>query len=361
MVKNESVARKSVLSACVKLCDLGLVERTWGNVSARLDDEYFLITPSGRSYDNLSENELVKVRISDLKYEGDILPSSEKGVHAAIYAARKDVGFIVHTHQSAATVVSIAGNDLNTADFSALGGVTPCAEYALPSTIELAESVRDAVVHSSGCNAALMRHHGVVCFGKDSEECFEAALALEELCRDILSAVPVTMQLCTPLGSSIKSGNAFKLRDCDEDGEYPIECNCSSEKAKLHRQIYTNTDAQFIMHCSSSAVLNAARMFERVPAYVDDFTQIIGEDIMRVESCDVIASKLQNRNAVLIKDFGAMCFGKSEDDCKAAASILEKNCLAALYAECIGGCTPISPEHSKYLRDFYVNTYEKRK
>lgn len=361
MVKNESVARKSVLSACVKLCDLGLVERTWGNVSARLDDEYFLITPSGRSYDNLSENDLVKVRISDLEYEGDILPSSEKGVHAAIYATRSDVGFIVHTHQNAATVVSISGNDLNAADFSALGAVTPCAEYALPSSIELAESVRDAVERCSGCNAALMRHHGVVCFGKDSEECFEAALALEELCRDILSAVPVTMQLCAPLGNSSKHENTFKLNDCGASGEYSLDIKCSPESAEVHRLIYLNSDAEYVLHCGSSAVLNAARMFKRVPAFVDDFTQIVGEDIQRAECCDEITSKILNRNAVLIKDFGALCFGKNEDDCKAAASILEKNCLAALYAECLGGCTPISPEHSKYLRDFYVNTYEKRK
>ena len=361
MVKNESLARTSVLSACMKLCDLGLVERTWGNVSSRLDDEYFLITPSGRSYDNLGENELVKVRISDLEYDGDILPSSEKGVHAAIYAARSDVSFIVHTHQNAATVVSTAGNDLNTADFVALGEITPCAEYALPSSKELAESVRDAVVRCDGCNAALMRHHGVVCFGNDSEECFEAALALEELCRDILCAVPVTMQLCAPLGSSIKSGNTFKLSDCEAAGEYAVECNCSSETAELHRLIYANSGAQHVMHCGSSALLNAARMFERVPAYVDDFTQIIGEDILCAANCNEIPASIHKRNGVLIKDFGALCFGKNEDDCRAAASILEKNCLAALYAESIGGCSPISPEHSRYLRDFYVNTYEKRK
>ena len=136
-----------------------------------------------------------------------------------------------------------------------------------------------------------------------------------------------------------------------------ICCKCPNESAELHRLIYVNSDCEYIMHCGSSAVLNVSRICESVPAFVDDFAQIIGEDILRINCADEIPSRIKNRNAVLIKDFGALCFGESEDDCKAAASILEKNCLAALYAKHIGGCTHISPEHSRYLRDFYIYTY----
>ena len=41
-------AREKVLKACKMLVDEGLVARTWGNISARINDELFAITPRDR-------------------------------------------------------------------------------------------------------------------------------------------------------------------------------------------------------------------------------------------------------------------------------------------------------------------------
>jgi len=360
MAINDKHTRRSIIKACKKLCDLGLVERTWGNISARLDNEYFLITPSGTSYESLNENDLVRVRIDDLSYDGNILPSSEKGVHAAIYKAKCSVNFIVHTHQNAATVCSISGNDLNTPDFDALGDITPCAEYALPSSKELMESVFEAVVRVDDCKAVLMRSHGAVCFGETDEECFDAALSLEEACTDILSSIPVTLQLAAPMGDSMREGDKFILTNCREEGTYNISEAYVSPAAKAHREIYLSTDAKHIIHIASPAVLNASSRFERLPAYVDDFAQIVGENILCADSTD-IGKKIEGRSGILLRNAGAFCFGDCADDCKAAASILEKNCLAALYAQTMENSPALSEDDSRYLRDFYISTYAKRK
>lgn len=361
MTFNDKFTRISIIEACKKLCDFGLVERTWGNISARLDDEYFLITPSGIAYESLCENDLVKVRINDLSYAGNILPSSEKGVHAAIYKAKASVNFIVHTHQKAATVCSISGNDLNTADFEALGSITPCSEYALPSSVELMESVYKAVTRANDCKAALMRNHGVVCFGKNNVECFDAALALEEACADILSTIPVTLQLAAPMGDSRRDDDKFILTGCPDEGIYNICDIHTSSAVNAHREIYRTCDVKHIIHIASPAILNASSRFECLPAYVDDFAQIIGENILIADSAEDIGKKIGSRSGVLFRNAGAFCFGSSVDDCKAAASILEKNCLAALYAQTLESSPALTAEDSRYLREFYVSTYAKRK
>ena len=92
-------AKEIVVMAGKKLVESGLIARTWGNVSCRVSDTQFVITPSGRAYETLTPEEIVLVNISDLSYEGDIKPSSEKGIHAEAYKHRHDVNFVIHTHQ----------------------------------------------------------------------------------------------------------------------------------------------------------------------------------------------------------------------------------------------------------------------
>ena len=54
-------AKKLVVEAGKKLLETGLIARTWGNVSARISDTQFVITPSGRAYDTLTPEEVVVV------------------------------------------------------------------------------------------------------------------------------------------------------------------------------------------------------------------------------------------------------------------------------------------------------------
>ena len=78
-------AKREVVKAGLRLLDSGLIARTWGNVSCRVDKDYFVITPSGRTYDSLTEDDIVLVKIEDCSYDSNIKPSSEKGVHAEAY------------------------------------------------------------------------------------------------------------------------------------------------------------------------------------------------------------------------------------------------------------------------------------
>lgn len=175
MMYTEEEAGRLIVDAGRRLLETHLVARTWGNISARISDTEFLITPSGRAYDTLREDEIVKVRIDDLSYVGDIKPSSEKGIHADAYALREDVGFAIHTHQLYASAVCASGEDMPFA---------PCAGYGLPGTKTLRSAVRSVIEAHPEDNAFLMARHGAFCLGKTVEEAFACVEALEEKCRD---------------------------------------------------------------------------------------------------------------------------------------------------------------------------------
>ena len=50
MATDEEKAKRAVIQAAKELVKKGLVARTWGNISARISDTQFVITPSGLSY-----------------------------------------------------------------------------------------------------------------------------------------------------------------------------------------------------------------------------------------------------------------------------------------------------------------------
>ena len=67
----ETEARRLVIEAGLRLVREGLIARTWGNISARISENEFVITPSGRAYETMRPDDLVKVRIRDLTVIGD--------------------------------------------------------------------------------------------------------------------------------------------------------------------------------------------------------------------------------------------------------------------------------------------------
>lgn len=135
----------------------GLVQGTEGNASARVG-ELIAVSPSGLPYETLRAEDVCLVTPDGRLVEGP-KPSVELPMHIAVYAARPDVGAIVHTHSPRATADSPA----------------PLAEGE-SGTRELGAAVVAAV---GGGHAVVMRDHGPVCFGSDLAEALARAFALE--------------------------------------------------------------------------------------------------------------------------------------------------------------------------------------
>ena len=176
---SEAEARELVIKAGHMLLEKKLIARTWGNISARISEEEFIITPSGRGYDSLEPEDLVIVRVKDGSYEGSIKPSSEKGIHAAAYGLRKELCFIIHTHQYYASALAAECRDTRFA---------PCAEYGLPGTGRLRKNVETKVRQHPDKKMFLMARHGALLLGKSLEEAFELAEQLEAKSRELVEA-----------------------------------------------------------------------------------------------------------------------------------------------------------------------------
>ena len=76
----------------------GLVAGTWGNISARIDEDHMVITPSGMDYERLCPEDMVVVDMNTLEYEGSLKPSIETIVHSAVYKDRPEVNVYARSH-----------------------------------------------------------------------------------------------------------------------------------------------------------------------------------------------------------------------------------------------------------------------
>lgn len=178
--------RKMVCDSGKQLLRTGLVSGTWGNISCRVNDDYMVITPSGRDYETLTTEDMVLVNIRDLSYEGKIKPSSESGLHAEIYKDRKEIRAVIHTHsQNVCTVAATRREVPPLLDdmVQIIGPSVKVSDYALSGTKKLTRNVLKAL---KGRNAVLLANHGAVCTGRDMKEAFFVCEILEKACRTFI-------------------------------------------------------------------------------------------------------------------------------------------------------------------------------
>ena len=163
-----------------KLVETGLVQGTWGNLSIRLNDKYMLVTPSGLDYARLTPADMVKVDLQTMKHEGGLKPTSEKGLHAAIYRERPAVNAIVHTHSRYCSMFAAAHAELPVEDAEAqkvFGTSIGLAKYAKAGSDKLAKYTAAALGRNFG---ALMSNHGMVTCGADMESAFANCQLMEK-------------------------------------------------------------------------------------------------------------------------------------------------------------------------------------
>ena len=179
-------AREAIVATCLELARAGLVVGTAGNVSAR-EGDLVAVTPSGVRYAGLTPEQVGVHRLDGTPVEAPLAPTSELPLHLAVYAARPEVGAVVHTHSPAATALSTLVDEVPTVHYYAamFGGAPRVAPYATYGTRELAASVGRALRDRTAC---LMGNHGAVTVGPDLVTAHEKSVYLEWLCDVYLRA-----------------------------------------------------------------------------------------------------------------------------------------------------------------------------
>ncbi len=332
--------RREIIDTGIELLEEKLVARTWGNISARIDADNYLITPSGLDYTSMREEDIVSVNIKTGEYTGINRPSGEKGVHSAAYEVFDDVNFVVHTHQTYATAVSLAGFDsleatagsptgsesfdITEEEIEKLGGIA-LAEYGLPGTKEITNACKSALL--TGAHTVLMIHHGVLVLGKDKEEAMKRVKLLESICERNVKRVIKD----NTLNNYLKA-----LNTCPEDNSSYRYCEVLTDKALI---ALSNSETEIF-------------------SQLDDVSQMIGTKIVTVDSLDK-ALKLSD-NAVLIKGVGALIKAENKDDLEALKVLMNKMAIVKLYTKAKNVKAEISIEESDFMHYDYVTRYSKQ-
>ena len=175
--------RVEVLAAAKAMYARGLVEGTAGNVSARIDAERAVLTPSSLSYDKMTLADLVVVDLDGAVLEGTGSPTSEKALHLECLKAYPEVGGVVHCHATYASMFAVAQRPIPAGidEFVIyIGGDVPVGAYHPSGSDGLAHEVTALLADRS---AALMANHGMVCVGKSVDDAMHSALVVEHNAR----------------------------------------------------------------------------------------------------------------------------------------------------------------------------------
>jgi len=157
--------KKSILDAGHRIYSRGYVASNDGNISARIDKKYVLITPTGVSKGFMRRDDLIIIDFGGKVIKGKGKPSSESLMHLKIYKERPDVNSVCHAHPPYATGFAVAGIPLDQNVLSeviiSLGKI-PLVPYGTPGTEEFYKPLVPFLKHY---DAFLLANHGALTVG----------------------------------------------------------------------------------------------------------------------------------------------------------------------------------------------------
>lgn len=182
--------REEICQVGRRLFDRFMVAGNDGNISARLDGDTFLITPSGVSKGEMQPDHMVIIDTDGalISAAAGRVPSSEFRIHALVYRMRPDVHAVVHAHPPTATGFAVAGIGLERPflpEAVVRTGPTPLAPYTIPGGDELPESLVPFIPDHL---TILMGNHGAIAYGPTLWDALANMETIELSARMLLTA-----------------------------------------------------------------------------------------------------------------------------------------------------------------------------
>ena len=174
--------RQQIVDYGKRMASEGLCKGTSGNIS--IYDEktgYMAISPSGIGYFETEPEDVVILNLKGEVIEGRRKPSSEYGLHIAMYEVKPEARAVVHTHSMYCTTFAVLNEPLKAVHY-VIGGsgaaTIPVAPYCTFGTPELAKAVKDTLTDNPS-KAVLLQNHGLVTSGPNLAKAFSLAINLE--------------------------------------------------------------------------------------------------------------------------------------------------------------------------------------
>jgi len=181
---NETELREQICLIGQLMHRNGYVDGASGNISARLDNERLLTTPSGLAKGFMHPDQLIVVNMNGERVDTSnkankgLRPTSEMAMHLECYRQRPDIQGVVHAHPPTAIALTISGHTFSECllpEVVILLGIIPILPYSSPASDENQNLIRDTVIQH---DAIMITYHGSLTIAKTV---WDAYLRLENL------------------------------------------------------------------------------------------------------------------------------------------------------------------------------------
>lgn len=172
--------KKQILDAALEIKANRLISLSGGNVSMRVGENRYLVTPSGMRYETMTPADICLIDENCNVVEGTRKPSSDSSALIYMFRHMPHINAIIHTHQPWATAAGFAVDELPEFQVTIIDACRNPVKVA-PFTPSSAIGMGILATEYAGDSlAVILKHHGVVAFGADMEEALYSAVYLEE-------------------------------------------------------------------------------------------------------------------------------------------------------------------------------------
>jgi L-fuculose-phosphate aldolase len=162
----------------------GYVDGAGGNISARLDNDCILTTPSGLAKGSMTPDQIIAVDMNGSRVDSPntanqhLRPTSEIVMHLECYRQRPDIQGVIHAHPPISIALTISGHDFTEClipEMVMLLGIVPTLPYSSPASEENRQAVAETIQNH---DALMLAYHGSLTVAKSL---WDAYLRLENL------------------------------------------------------------------------------------------------------------------------------------------------------------------------------------
>ncbi len=198
-ISRDQMQREQVCELCRQLYALGWASGTGGGFSLR-DGDRIYVAPSGVQKERITPDQVFVIDRDGRLLEAPF-PATAPAVPLKISACTplflhayqlRDAGAVLHSHSLNACLASLSGRRFRVRGLEMMKGIDGAvADRVLevpildntPHEHELADALREAIVHNPETSAVLVRGHGVYIWGRDfihaktQAECYDYLFA----------------------------------------------------------------------------------------------------------------------------------------------------------------------------------------
>lgn len=183
MKQNIDQLRKEIVQVGIKLYERGYIAANDGNISARIDKNRVLITPTRICKGFMKTKDLSIIDMKGKLISGGKKPSSERDFHVKILRDRPDVNSVCHAHPPYATGFAVAGIPLDKMVLPEVIirlGIVPIVEYGTPGHSDLYDQIQKKLKDH---DAFLLANHGAITVGSSVMDAYDKMETLEHFAK----------------------------------------------------------------------------------------------------------------------------------------------------------------------------------